>query len=209
MNTSNLARALRYQVSDIPAMLILAYMDNEETALALDDEKLPQVFRDALEGELYDMQTCWGDFDEMYVNGKLHSLLDEPAFVNHSHASSFGIPGLPGSYTGRQYWFRHGKQHRGEDEAAVIGWGGFKQWWDDGKLHRDGDKPAVVRRDGTQEWYKDGKLHRDGDEPAVIYPSGDSAWYIHGVIQHTDNEVERKWASFNRRQRMGKRENVA
>ena len=85
------------------------------------------------------------------------------------------------------YWHKNGKQHRDNDQPAVIRFDGSNEWYKNGRLHRDNDKPAEIRFDGIKGWYTNGKLHRDNDQPAIIYNDGSKAWYTNGKL-HRDND---------------------
>lgn len=106
------------------------------------------------------------------VDGKLHSINDEPAEVR---------------VNGSRMWYFNGKKHRDGDKPAGVWANGTQRWYIYGKRHRDGDKPAEILADGTQRWFINGKLHRDGDKPAEIWPAGTQFWYINGNL-HRDND---------------------
>lgn len=120
---------------------------------------------------------------------------------------------------GSQYWYKHSKRHRDDDQPAIIQieWGYtagninvkkdniHQEWYQNGLLHRDGDQPAIIESDGMQYWYQNGRLHRDGDKPACTYLDGTQLWYQNGCL-HRDggkpavinSNGEQKWYTYNR-----------
>lgn len=101
---------------------------------------------------------CVGMCDAITVNGRAHSVDDQPAVTDA---------------VGARLWYRHGDLHR-EPAAADLPAiedkdEGTLCWYRYGKPHRDtpDDLPAVIATcgGGCRRWYKRGRLHRDGDLP--------------------------------------------
>ena len=104
------------------------------------------------------------DYKCTYLNGRLHSLDDQPAVEFTS---------------GDKEWYRYGKKHRGGDLPAFKYINGAKKWYWNGYKHRENDLPAVVRAWGDKEWFWHGKRHRKG-LPAIIKINGGKYWYLNG-----------------------------
>lgn len=77
-----------------------------------------------------------------YVCGYMHSINDQPSFVNHLG----------------HYYHARGKNHRDNDLPAIILHDGTKHWFHQGMNHRDNDLPAIMYYDGRKEWYCHGKF---------------------------------------------------
>lgn len=116
-----------------------------------------------------------------YVNGKLHSINDEPS----KHRK------IMGEYS----WHKDGKLHREKDKPAVIRDYEYavrlknehvtldeKEWYLKGIRHRDGDKPAMVIKktvifldytkvEVEKRWYQRGKISRSNNKPAITITS--------------------------------------
>jgi hypothetical protein len=134
----------------------------------------------------YTTTICESGITETKVNGKLHSINDQPARIYAS---------------GRREWFNDGWLHRdtvGSDGLvlpAVIGADGTREWYKDNGRHRtctDSDGkvlPAFMDANGDQGWWLNGDMHREGDLPASIYVSGKQSWYKNGY-RHRDTVDE-------------------
>jgi hypothetical protein len=127
-----------------------------------------------------------------YVDGQLHSTLDEPAEITAN---------------GTMFWYHRGQIHRdsrsvgianlaGNDLPAVCATSGAYYWYQHGKLHRDNrsstsglgpGSPAVINSISIK-YYFCGKLHRAGDQPADITP-GYKKYYSHGKLIKTESNT--------------------
>ena len=76
-----------------------------------------------------------------YLNGKLHSVDDHPAFVCPNND---------------KFWYRYGELHRGNDLPAIEYASGSKSWYWNGERHRD-NAPAIMWADVVR-WYDHGRL---------------------------------------------------
>lgn len=81
-------------------------------------------------------------------------------------------------------WCINGKNHRDNDEPAVVKYWidnmciVCEEWWMDGVLSRRDDNPAIIKYSSVtsgkileKEWWVDGEKHRENDNPAVIMNS--------------------------------------
>jgi len=144
--------------------IVLSYVGDEECAPVR-----------ALAGDAQDVSvtTCARGIVRTRVNGRFHSVRDQPAIVSPSGARS---------------WYRNGKLHRDGDKPAVVSADGSQSWYRNGRWHRDGDQPALIFSSGTRMWYRDDRLHRDGDEPAIVYADGRREWWRNGRLHRDGGE---------------------
>ena len=128
-----------------------------------------------------------------YLNGKLHSLNDQPAIVDSNGNKLWYKYGklhrrdLPAAeYTnGDKEWYWHDELHRDCDLPAVIR-ANDSFWYWHGKLHRENDQPAIISAEGVKYWCWNNGLHRDCDLPAIEFANGKKCWYKHSVRYFID-----------------------
>ena len=86
------------------------------------------------------------------VDGKMHSVDDEPAVVYAD---------------GTKWWYRENEIHR-DAGPAVVWSNGTQEWWQNNRRHR-ADGPAVIypnsmaiglQKRGVKEWWTDGRFVR-------------------------------------------------
>ena len=76
-----------------------------------------------------------------YLNDKLHSFNDQPAFIRAN---------------GDKFWHKYGQIHRGGDKPAIVYVDGRRCWFWRNERHRENNLPAI--EDGYKSWYIHGKL---------------------------------------------------
>lgn len=84
---------------------------------------------------------------------------------------------------------------RGEDKPAVIYNSGRQEWWRRGKQHREGN-PALTLKDGSYVYYFRGKIHNLKGPASYDASSGRTAYYIMGKRYRTPEEFACARTSF-------------
>lgn len=116
-----------------------------------------------------------GEFQEWWVNGKLHRDNDKPALVYVNNDCNYD------NYDRDEF--------DSLDDYGITSYvKEYRAWLVNGKLHRDNDKPAVViiYKNGFKlnEWWVNGNRHRDL-LPAVVHMLSDGTiykkeWWVYG-----------------------------
>lgn len=100
------------------------------------------------------------------LNGKLHSINDEPSWIHKDV----------------KMWHKDGLLHRDNNPAVVDH--ESEVWYQNGLIHRD-DDPAFINKNIIM-WYVNGVPHRE-DGPAVIGVCGRAEWWINGKFIELSN----------------------
>ena len=83
-----------------------------------------------------------------YLNGRLHSIDDQPAIINIHECVC-------------NYWYKYGKKHRGGDLPAYVNTDGSKAYYWNGLYHRDDNLPAIEFANGEKAWFIHGEYVKE------------------------------------------------
>ena len=181
-----LKKRLLDNISDIEIIVIsiwvkhgLIHRDDDEPSVVVNFDKQffqDEIERSALQIFLFAKYFTYLAIDSREVskiwfkNGSIHrDCNDQPAIIYHNGNMQWfyknalhrknGPAKFVRSSTGfvEQYWYRHGKHHRGKDQPAII-LEHSQHWCQYGNQHRLNGPAYINTATGTKTWYVRGQL---------------------------------------------------